>query len=143
MKDIRFNCRYDGPSWATKRVRLPFLGMMALGLLSIAAPCVFGAEAPYRLVKEIPVGGEGGWDYLSIDASARRLYVTHSGMIVVVDIDKEAVTGGDCRDAGRPRFRFGTGTAARILQQRPGSHGQHRGSDDPEDACEGDHRGGP
>ncbi len=51
------------------------------------------ADGPYRLLKEIPVGGDGGWDYLSIDESARRLYVTHASKIVVIDMDKEQVVG--------------------------------------------------
>ena len=51
------------------------------------------AEGPYRFFKEIPIGGEGGWDYLSIDEAARRLYVTHATKIVVIDIDKETVVG--------------------------------------------------
>jgi len=51
------------------------------------------AEGPYRFFKEIPIGGEGGWDYLSIDEAARRLYVTHATKIVVIDIDKDAIVG--------------------------------------------------
>ena len=51
------------------------------------------ADGPYRLLKEIPVGGEGGWDYLSVDEAARRLYVTHAGKVVVIDLDKQTVVG--------------------------------------------------
>ena len=51
------------------------------------------AEGPYRFLKEIPVGGEGSWDYLSVDEAARRLYVTHATKIVVIDLDKDAVVG--------------------------------------------------
>ena len=51
------------------------------------------ADAPYRFVKEIPIAGEGGWDYLSVNAAARRLYVTHASMVAVVDLDTEAVVG--------------------------------------------------
>jgi hypothetical protein len=39
------------------------------------------------------VGGEGGWDYLTIDADARRLYVSHGTRVVVVDLDKGTVVG--------------------------------------------------
>jgi DNA-binding beta-propeller fold protein YncE len=45
------------------------------------------------MLKEIAIGGEGGWDYLSVDTAARRLYVSHATKVVVVDIDKEAVVG--------------------------------------------------
>src|SRR2546422_10563044 len=51
------------------------------------------ADGPYHFLNEIPVGGEGGWDYLSIDSAAGRLYVTHNTKVVVVDLDKEQVIG--------------------------------------------------
>lgn len=39
------------------------------------------------------MGGEGGWDYLSVDAKGRRLYVSHGTKVVVIDLEKEAVVG--------------------------------------------------
>ncbi|HUL76923.1 MAG TPA: YncE family protein [Vicinamibacteria bacterium] len=51
------------------------------------------ADGPYRQLKEIAIGGEGGWDYLSVDAAGRRLYVSHGTKVVVVDIDKDTVAG--------------------------------------------------
>ena len=33
------------------------------------------------------IGGEGGWDYLTTDADARRLYVTHGTQVEVLDLD--------------------------------------------------------
>ena len=77
-----------------KRVYLQLFGMVALSTAIVAETHVAGAEAPYRFVKEIAVGGEGGWDYLSVDASARRLYVSHGGTVVVVDLDKDSIAGG-------------------------------------------------
>jgi len=44
-------------------------------------------------VHKIKVGGEGSWDYLSVDPAARRLYVSRGNHIVVVDIDAEKVVG--------------------------------------------------
>ena len=51
------------------------------------------AEGPYHFLKEIAVGGEGGWDYLSIDEAARRLYLSHATKVVVIDLDKDEVVG--------------------------------------------------
>lgn len=59
----------------------------------LCASFALAADAPYRLVQEIPVGGEGGWDYLSVDPGAHRLYVTHSSKVVVVDTVEEKVVG--------------------------------------------------
>ena len=52
-----------------------------------------GGAANYHFIREIPIGGEGGWDYLSIDSAARRLYVAHATQVVVVDLDRSAVIG--------------------------------------------------
>jgi hypothetical protein len=77
----------------------PGHGRKSLGL-TLAAAILFTSQAPaadkapaYHLVKEIPIAGDTGWDYLSIDADARRLYVTHGTHIVVVDVDSNAVVG--------------------------------------------------
>ncbi len=70
------------------------LGVIALsGLSGIASRPLLGADGPYSFITEIPVGGEGGWDYLSVDESARRLYVTHGTKVIVIDIDSDKVAG--------------------------------------------------
>jgi YVTN family beta-propeller protein len=62
-----------------------------LGLLMTLAAAASGGE--YRLIKEIPIGGEGGWDYLTVDESARLLYVSHATKVVVVDLAQDRVIG--------------------------------------------------
>jgi YVTN family beta-propeller protein len=47
----------------------------------------------YHVVNEYRLGGEGGWDYLTLDAKARRLYVSHATHVLVVDADTGAVVG--------------------------------------------------
>ena len=47
----------------------------------------------YHLVQRIPIGGEGGWDILSVDAKNRRLYVSHSSRVEVVDLNTNKVIG--------------------------------------------------
>ena len=42
---------------------------------------------------EIPIGGEGGWDILTIDSAASRLYLSHATKVVVVDLNTNSVTG--------------------------------------------------
>jgi DNA-binding beta-propeller fold protein YncE len=51
------------------------------------------ADPQYKLLKEIPIGGLGGWDYLSVDSAGRRLYVSHGTKIVVIDLDQDKVVG--------------------------------------------------
>lgn len=47
----------------------------------------------YHVSKTIPVGGEGFWDYATVDPEARRLYVSHGMHVVVLDADTQAVVG--------------------------------------------------
>src|SRR5438309_145003 len=75
----------------TKSRRL--FGILALGILGVTSAPVRGADGPYHFLKEIPVGGEGGWDYSSVDEAGRRLYVSHGTKVVVIDLDKEVVAG--------------------------------------------------
>ena len=69
---------------------LPSLALLN-GPLSRAAP---PAAKPMRLLKEFKTGGEGGWDYLTFDAAARRVYITRGTSVMVVDADKSKVIGG-------------------------------------------------
>jgi YVTN family beta-propeller protein len=47
----------------------------------------------YQLQTEIPIGGEGGWDILTIDSATRRLYLSHATKVVVIDLNKNTVLG--------------------------------------------------
>ena len=47
----------------------------------------------YHVVKTIPIGGDGGWDYCLVDSDARRIYITHATHVVVLDADSNAVVG--------------------------------------------------
>ncbi|HUD45601.1 MAG TPA: hypothetical protein VMR33_02170 [Candidatus Baltobacteraceae bacterium] len=66
---------------------------LAVCLAGFLCVPVLRAADLYYFLQEIHIGGEGGWDYLSVDASARRLYVSHSTKVIVIDIDKDEVMG--------------------------------------------------
>jgi DNA-binding beta-propeller fold protein YncE len=48
-----------------------------------------GAEPPagYHLAKTVPVPGEGGWDYVTVDEAGRRVYLSHATQVDVLDAD--------------------------------------------------------
>src|SRR6266567_5251019 len=83
------------------RHRLTFLGLVTV--LSIAnAFCVSSlpvsaAPAPgasgYKVIKTVPIGGEGFWDYVYVDSAARRVYISHGTHTIVMDADTYAVVG--------------------------------------------------
>src|SRR5205823_13759184 len=65
---------------------------LLLGLIAFWQTTIV-AQEPYKFLNEIPIGGEGGWDILTIDSAASRLYLSHATKVVVVDLNKNAVVG--------------------------------------------------
>src|SRR5436190_21640705 len=65
----------------------------AFALDFLLAGAAWAASTGYHLLKEIKIGGDGGWDYLTIDSNARRLYVSHNTHVAVVDPDAGKVVG--------------------------------------------------
>jgi YVTN family beta-propeller protein len=68
---------------------------LRLAVLALCGAMALRSEAAdtYKFLTEIPIGGEGGWDILTVDATARRLYLSHATKVVVVDLEKNAVAG--------------------------------------------------
>jgi YVTN family beta-propeller protein len=60
---------------------------LAAFILSTAASAAPAAKPGYHLIKSVKLGGEGGWDYLAVDAAARRVYITRGGRVAVLDAD--------------------------------------------------------
>jgi len=69
------------------RFFLTTVGVLASVALALAA------ATGYHILSDIQIGGEGGWDYISVDSAARRLYVSHGTHVVVVDLDANKVVG--------------------------------------------------
>src|ERR1700761_3447746 len=65
----------------------------ALLMLALSASLTAVAQSPYRVLTQWKIGGEGGWDYLTSDAHAHRLYVTHGPRVDVLDSDSGQVVG--------------------------------------------------
>lgn len=63
---------------------------LLFALLSLLATALLADD---KVVHRVHVGGEGGWDYVTVDSAARRLYQSHSDRVVVIDIDKHTVVG--------------------------------------------------
>src|SRR6202165_770715 len=77
---------------------LAILGSLAVAIIfsavafSHAATPSSGASG-YSVIKTVPVGGEGGWDYVYVDSDARRVYVSRGTHTMVLDADTHAVVG--------------------------------------------------
>lgn len=82
-------------------------GALSFGLLGASSPA--RAEGPYHVATQWKIGGEGGWDYLALDPSAPRLYVTHSTRVDVLDTGSGKVVGAITGLKGTHGVVFDTG----------------------------------
>jgi len=70
-------------------MRTLFILLFAAALRSVAA----ASASDYKPIATIPIGGEGGWDILTVDDAARRLYLSHASKVVVIDLEASKVVG--------------------------------------------------
>ncbi len=71
--------------------------MMRFVVLLVASatlflPMVHAQDGPYKVLKTARVGGEGGWDYIYADSSARRLYIPRGAVRATPATDTSAET---------------------------------------------------
>jgi DNA-binding beta-propeller fold protein YncE len=66
--------------------------MKKILMLSLVATVAFSAEG-YKVLNKIKIGGDGRWDYATMDSANRRLYVSHGTSVEVVDPDSGKVVG--------------------------------------------------
>jgi DNA-binding beta-propeller fold protein YncE len=56
-------------------------------LMSLVAPLAHAQETSgYKVSRRITLGGEGGWDYLTLDGEAQRLYIARATRVMVFDL---------------------------------------------------------
>lgn len=102
-----------------KHVAAAFLGVCAF-VAANAGP------SGYRLASRTDLPGGGGWDYVAVDAAGRRVYVSHSTQVEVLDADTQKSAGvipntpgvhgiAIARDAGRGFITTGKSDAVVVF----------------------------
>src|SRR4051794_2853294 len=72
---------------------------------AVAAACLpVLAQAQFDVTRTLHIGGEGGWDYVTVDAPTHRLFITRGTHTMVVD----AVTGKTLGDIPGQKRSHGT-----------------------------------
>ncbi len=61
---------------------------LAAVLILLAASVAANAQH-YKVTGNIPIAGDGGWDYLYADSANRTLYVAHNSVVDVVNLDSD------------------------------------------------------
>jgi hypothetical protein len=76
-----------------------FSALVAASLFTFAAQPSFAqtqptaTNQPYKVVRSEKVGGDGAFDYVTADASTRRLYIPRGDRVVVYDLDSLKLAG--------------------------------------------------
>src|SRR5262252_1476756 len=81
------------------RASLTSLGLITLlGCVSSASaqdakPVAPTAAHSHHVLRTFDVGGDGGWDYLTMDSDSHRLFVSRSTHVMVIDTETGKVVG--------------------------------------------------
>jgi DNA-binding beta-propeller fold protein YncE len=82
--------------WHTRWCALPILVALVI-LVLLWAPtrhrAIAATTSGYHPLAKVTLGGEGFWDYLAMDAEARRLYISRWTHVMVIDADSYRVVG--------------------------------------------------
>jgi DNA-binding beta-propeller fold protein YncE len=76
---------------------------MSVLIALVLCSATFAAAAGYKIEKRFSIPGTDGWDYITVDSGARRVYVSHSVRVNVLNAD--------------------TGMAIGTIEDTPGVHG--------------------
>jgi len=65
-------------------------GLLVTALAATALPA---SAQDYKVAQRATLGGEGGWDLLTVDPAAHRLYVSRGTRVMVIDADTLKLVG--------------------------------------------------
>src|SRR6202049_3490519 len=68
-------------------MRMKKLVLTALTFVLFASVLVAMEQANWGVAKTFQIGGEGGWDYLTVDPQTHRLYVPRTTHTMVIDTE--------------------------------------------------------
>ena len=75
-------------------------GALVLAAIAATAAAAGPSSASYTVAARWQLGGDGGWDYLTIDPGARRLFVTRGDHVDVLDLETGHPVGTIANTAG-------------------------------------------
>ena len=67
--------------------------LLAACIAALVASAADAGAASYRVANTFPIGGDGKWDYPSVDTAAQRLYLSRGTHVVIVNTQTGQVAG--------------------------------------------------
>jgi DNA-binding beta-propeller fold protein YncE len=77
--------------------------LSAAAAMTLAASSVLRAQVAtpgYHVIHRINTGGEGGWDYVTVDPEGNRLFLSRGTHAMVIDLGRDSVVGDIPNTAG-------------------------------------------
>lgn len=69
-------------------------GTAALMMSGATALHAQGTPAPtYHVARRVTIGGDGGFDYITADPASKRVFLTHSTVVMVYDLARDTIAG--------------------------------------------------
>jgi YVTN family beta-propeller protein len=66
---------------------------LSLCIASLATAAANAGTVPYQVARRLPLGGDGGWDYPSIDSPRHLLYLSRATHVAILDTQTGQVVG--------------------------------------------------
>jgi len=73
---------------AFKSIEMKRHSFIVSGIILLCSCCFLKAQtesAGYKIVNKFHIEGDGGWDYLNVDESTGRIFVSHGSVVQVID----------------------------------------------------------
>jgi DNA-binding beta-propeller fold protein YncE len=74
-----------------KMLRAVRIGSVFLVTIAVLVTVATGAD--YRVAKTWKLGGDGGWDYLTVDSDGHRLFIARATRVMVIDTESGRQVG--------------------------------------------------
>ena len=77
-----------------QRITALLFGALAVTTVgSTPVACQEKAAGPLKVARKLPLGGDGRWDYLTVDSQAKRLYIARATRFMVVNTETGELVG--------------------------------------------------
>ncbi len=100
-------------------MRMKSRWLVSIISVSLAAVALAAAGPGYHVVTTYKVGGEGGWDYLTVDSEARHVYLSRGTHVMVLDADSGKSVGDIADTPGVHGIALAPELGKRVHEQRP------------------------
>ena len=67
--------------------------LLAACIAALLASTADAGAVSYRVADRFPIGGDGKWDYPSLDSATQRLYLSRGTHVVIVDTRTGHIAG--------------------------------------------------